>query len=965
MPMEPKTKQELVDDIKNSSVKNRWTENPESRGILYLQRIAKSLKIPTEHDSSIPRTGRLRSASVGSSKASGLLDTIKSIHKDPAEINREREKAVIIGTRPDNSNRIAQRKYDRAAQNLDAAIWKNPPKPHELPPIEVLPAPAPFVPKGVLDKTMKLPLHTKTTDNTRGFHWEQLYRKGIAEGGLSVASRPYDPYLGQTIAPISPEEIRAEEMNRYLNPFTNEKLINQENDIEDRILEAGEMPGAVQSADPYMAELSKNPAQMHKELLGPQEEAQLASIREESNKDLYDKLLPELKRKYMVPGMKRSGHLNKEIGDLIERHTKGREHAINQAMTQNRLGTLGVSQKHAALQGQGAQLSAANALNDITGARNTAEALNKAQIQNLGTREKYIGKEEGTGIKKREIKQRQFNEDRLRHEEAVAHPQHQLGVASAIINGLNPTQYINQSKYDALINPKTGENANSKLGNALAGAAGQILKAKTGGLIKKRCNKADGGQIMKDAVNNAVIDRDDPLTALRRLMNRQRLMDQSQTNTTKRRYRDGGQVNPIKAGAAQARELLGEKDLRAHIESQKTPYEKPMMASLIDGFMRGYASDGGKTGFSGPARAWTEGATIRDTTNKQNREQKSKAFYDTYNLDKDVKKEEAALRKEAFEERKLAAEIALRNATLGQTNEFRNATLAHQRDVLAQKGLGKPQKLSRADNDIISSSTKTLTAAPDLLDDLARLKELSKKLKTGTWRGKIAGEDPYYLAKAGVGEMADINEYIKLSNGLATKAGAVFGARAGAAIVKLFREEKPNIEMDQAAIQNIITKMEEQTKRAVDRGYYIQDSFEEGILPSKAVVDFDKKLKVERDVQEKLKAAEKEKYNLGAKKLAPATPSKEEILPSYQHDLSAPKETLPASSARPTQSYLGSDQSAASMRPALAPAPEQTNENQNDWDTPAAGTNVAPDRQAQIASLLSDKEQLEKLKAGL
>ena len=664
--------------------------------------------------------------SLGSKPKGSLLETINSIRSNPEEVYRERTRAVTFGKNSEGMSSRDRIKFDRDRQKIDTGMWNKPSKPYPEIPTEELPnsKPEKGKRKGYIDKDMKIPGAVDATQTMHGPLWGQQMGKGIAEATIDLMSQPYQPYTKPSVAELSDGEQKARQMALYNSPFANEKLQNEENDIEDRIIDAGEMPGAADAASPYMKAFDQNPADMFEELLGPQERAQLKSIREESDSNLYDKLLPELRRKYLVPGMKRSGHLNRETGDIIEKYSKGRDHAINQAMTQNRLGALGVAQKHVSLQGSAAQQAAENSKSDVQRKMKTTDMLSLAKTQRYDTRQNFIKDEERRGMIDRDLYQRKMNEDQARYIEAREHPTKQLAFGATINRGLDVKPFVQQSVVRDLRQNPNAVNPNlfQNVGGGLRSLASDRMPKKKGGIIKSRCKKADGGQIMQEAVKNAVIDKDDPLTALRRLMNRQRMMDVSESNIGRRRYRDGGSVNPIQAGASQARQLLGEKDLRAHIASQKTPYEKPTGTSMIDAFMRGFESR--ETG----GGAYTRSADIRDKTGKDNRAQQDKAFRDTYALDQNVKKEEAALRKEAREEKKMLADVAYRNAHLAQTGAYQAAKL--------KKG---EKALSDVKKDALKLELKEkLDKAIYKRDTALNLNAATKGIDTGRWVGGAA-----------------------------------------------------------------------------------------------------------------------------------------------------------------------------------------------------------------------------------
>jgi hypothetical protein len=410
-------------------------------------------------------------------------------------------------------------------------------------------------------------------------------------------------------------------------------------------------------------------------------------------------------------------------------------------------------------------------------------------------------------------------------------------VQQSTINAANQHPYVNSP------------NTMSTIGAGLIGSAANQVPFGTryakGGSVKNRKKKAGGGSIMGEAVQNAVIDREDPLKALHKLMNRQRLAEM-QNKSMRRRLRVGGPVSPIQQGANQANEYLGEKNLRSHYEGLKKPPERSLVGSLINDFMTGAAA--ANEGVARPralglgARAYTKVADKNALERQKANELKTRAFENIYKLDKDREKLDFDLRREARDDKRL------------QLDETRTAA-----DVARMGRERTPGKLQKGDQDILVSASKFALVAPDILKTIGRLKELSGRLKTGRFSAvKLGMDSPWSQDMLGNGKKEDFELFDALAKTLANYDMSIMqGTKGGAQLLRLLREQKVNSHMDPAAIMNVLNTIEEKTIRSLEQADQITMNYQEGIAPSVTVMKFRKQEEAEEAAEEAKKAKEK------------------------------------------------------------------------------------------------------------
>lgn len=708
-------------------------------------------------------------------------------------------------------------------------------------------------------------------------------QRAVIQTAANEYSKPHEPYPYQQLADISPATTEAYARANEYSPFTHKPTLEENAAIEEEIKGLKQHPQAYERAKNYLEGMTQNPGAHHKELMGPEEDAYLKSFGEQMDKDFYENIVPNAIHKYRVPGMKGRGHDTHVLKDISEKYAIDKAHKLNEIRFGNKMKGYDISQKHAGQLGQAATTAGALTQADIARGQSLTDMSHNFNKEKRAERTGHLGTLERQGEALKGHNQQKLDLTKAAFDEARGHGKKNLEWFSNMVNhNLAPTDSNRTFYKDMRPNPgwQTANQA-QKFGNAAASLGAYFMprnqnmgqvpqyeqQAKKGGLIKPLKKYADGGSVMGQAVQDAVIDKESPLHELRRLMNRQRL-EQYQKKSVQRRFRQGGAVGPIQKGAQEAQEFMADKELRGHYQSQKHTPEGFSGSGAIKAFMKGYGSLD-DTASSKAARGFVSQMDEIDLERKNNEAQKTSAFEKLYNLDKEKKKELADLRKEERDLKKLGLEERYTNAQINK--------LGRETDV-------KKPKLDRSEQEILSAANKTIQMAPDIEDDLNRLEEISDLIDTGGYFATHGVDSPWAQSMLGGGKQALYDEFDKLSNSLASKAAAMQpGSRGGQALVKLFREEKPNKAMTREAIKKVISKMRDQTQRSVAQAYHINEAVESGASPRMAITEFQKEQKIEKEKKialEKIKKDEEEfkKNSMGVNE-QPHTGEKESLAP--------------------------------------------------------------------------------------
>lgn len=412
-------------------------------------------------------------------------------------------------------------------------------------------------------------------------HGPKFYQK-LLRGTYKQAAKAYggDPFVYQGSAFVNPSELETIARGRVqeISPFSQqEEERNQA--LNDIILSYANDQTAQESIKPYLAELSKNPARHHKELMGDVESNMEDTITNRANRNFLEKVLPTIRSKYQTPGLLQHGHMGKDIGEAVEKHGRGVAEELSKAKLGMRNITLNASQRHAQQQGEAAGISQQAAIKDR---QNNLDAINALQIadkQRKAEKGAYVGNLERLGKQDTDLAQRHRNyEIELAHR-IHEHPKTQVEGLASVLKGVPQPYKATGITGKGPARPETTEGQLwTGAGNMLAGAGAYMMPrpAKKGG----RIHKAVGGQVdpMQDVIQNAVIDRRDPVTELRQMIQHARGVQALQG---RQQLKIGGSVDPIQAGATDANLYAGHSSMKNKLERLRRPQEGKSPAGFM------------------------------------------------------------------------------------------------------------------------------------------------------------------------------------------------------------------------------------------------------------------------------------------------------------------------------------------------------------------------------------------------
>lgn len=568
--------------------------------------------------------------------------------------------------------------------------------------------------------------------------------KVLAKAAFEEMFRPYVPNTDNPVAGLRPNQKRYRQFVEQGSPHS---LVAQSERARNRELLYAHLKDRTgsQIAKPYLDRLSQNPAQMHEELMGDTERKHLDSIRDESQQMFNEDILPGIRAKYQVPGLLQHGHMGRDIGRAAEKFGKGVSHTIAQTKGEFRNMTLAAAQKYAGQQGQAAEIHSHAAEKDNVNSQAAFNALHSMRQQENAEKNQYGAKLNAIGTEDWTREQDRINAADKRHNEARDYRRHNIGYASDIINKYQQIQPIAQP---ARV-PSTAGGVSQALASVLASGATNMMgwnqqpqqqqqpqQRKKGGRVKK----AYGGIVnpAETAIQNAVVQKSDPIYELRRLLNMPDPVQQ---------YAEGGQVNPIQAGAQEAQQYAGHAAMQKRLARLRQPVENPgMMGHLMEGM--GAMGDN-KSWLANVFRAGHAGYSSAKAQKQAGRANLDAADELEYKLQNDIDKQN-------MERRKLAIQEQVAKAKMGKYSlemaKLRGELGGGHRPTPKRLSTGKTQ--SKEDKEAIKKSYDVITAANVAKKAASEAnKALHNAGDTGALSGLIQDYVPggSYLTAAGEG----------------------------------------------------------------------------------------------------------------------------------------------------------------------------------------------------------------------
>jgi hypothetical protein len=408
----------------------------------------------------------------------------------------------------------------------------------------------------------------------------------IPQGGLIVDPSQLEKEARKRVKEASPFSKEAQERTKALNGILR-------NYAQDKT--------ATEATQPYLNRLSQNPAKMHNELMGNTERDFNKAILDQSTREFNEKILPGIHAKYQTPGLRQHGHMGKDIGEAAEKHGRGVSQKLAEAGIGMRQMTLGAANAYGTNQAHAAGISGKTAIQDRENNLNaTAEIEKLHRARNIEEREHVKDLERMGGVD-RETAQRLRDAENAQAKMIHEHPRTMINFIGHHIKG-QPEQRLKTETGIGPVRPHHTQGQTwSAASEALSDLGGRMFpqQRKKGGRIKR----ADGGPVtLQDAVQNAVIDRRDPISELRQMIYHAQGVNALQGRQP---LKIGGSVDPIKSGAEDAHMYAGHAAMKRKLERMRNPSFASSLASATNldektpgwlansmrAFHRGYASN--------------------------------------------------------------------------------------------------------------------------------------------------------------------------------------------------------------------------------------------------------------------------------------------------------------------------------------------------------------------------------------
>lgn len=419
-------------------------------------------------------------------------------------------------------------------------------------------------------------------------------------------SKPHVPAKPGLVEPVELER-QANFLMHELHPDTPEN-VDQYHALTNILGRHAQSNAVAESAEPYLNELSKNPALRHKELMGDVERDFNRNILDESTREFNEKILPGIRDKYQTPGLRMHGHQGKNAEEAARRHGEGVTSALAKAGIGMRGTTLNAANAHAGNLAHAAGINQKAAAEDRT--HNTEATKMLAEAQNKRTMNKAAWMTDARNVGQSQRLQLQKERDiaNAQQKDIENHGLNNAMIAAKLAQGLPADQSISGVERLQTPMPETTKgNLESNIGQTLGGMGGSMFNRKMNSGHKKggRIQKAVGGQVnpMQDVIQNAVIDKIDPVTELRRMLQHTQGIQGLQA---RQQLKIGGMVDPIKAGSEDARIYAGHDAMKNKLHRLRNP-DLGRERSMADDFFEGANIDkeamGGKSGVADVLRA--------------------------------------------------------------------------------------------------------------------------------------------------------------------------------------------------------------------------------------------------------------------------------------------------------------------------------------------------------------------------
>jgi len=413
--------------------------------------------------------------------------------------------------------------------------------------------------------------------------------------GVRELNKPYEPYMGQRLPDETPEQLTAQIRLHEIDPFQGETL-QEHNELKDRIKNISSNP-AMNATQPYLKR-DRSLLEAHRGLVGDEEDEMERIYRQRAMEHLEEDILPKIRDKYAIPGVRHHGHMARDEDRAIRNYSRELNNSLNDMRLKNKQITIPAALQHQGNQLKEAQLAQTAGISDAQHEMDATRALKALQESHYAHKDKFAASLSRLG----DVKQ-QKEAERLRLQEQEFNQrrgfdQSKLENFSNILAGHPVTSATTST---GTLPGKVWQSPYSTQGQMMASQGANFMPKespfKKGGRVKK----AIGGTLnpidpIQDAINWSVIDRESPMDELKRDVRRQRAMGMMNMMKNRRAYAIGGGVSPIEQGAAIAEGISYKKKLKRakekaleQAERDQVREEQPMATDALEVMSRAAA----------------------------------------------------------------------------------------------------------------------------------------------------------------------------------------------------------------------------------------------------------------------------------------------------------------------------------------------------------------------------------------
>jgi hypothetical protein len=586
-------------------------------------------------------------------------------------------------------------------------------------------------------------------------------QRHLTEENLHLLQKPYKQNPNARVANLDSRITDAERFLDKANPLSQEN-VDQNTAIANRLKSLADTPTDAKTLR-YERELEQNPLDQAHHYRNDFEEEVIEALKNRHREDLSQELNAlnsdprftqhGVRQVNAITEAKRTtkAQREREFKDrlaLLKYNAWDRAHGLaqsQQGVTIGKLNTLGVLSQEDARRRQ----LATQVLKDV----NTQDtdkfykhAGHKAKFGNAA----MAREQAALDVKNQDwIAKQEHDDKRLRR--AIENSNH-LPISASI------SHHIRESAAPIYSGPM------GMIGEALTSLGTQFLPQRSakGGRIKER--HAEGDSIGEQAMDNAVIDNTDPLSAYHRLVRHQLLSGLLQYKSAKKKaMKSGGSTSPIAAGVESAHNLLNKKHLEEAQRLQQPMGEEHFLTKVARSLAPALENAGGH--YAGAGRGIQAGLNQNDLREQTNAKRRAKGF--------DIEREHA---KELAAEQRYKEERDRLQKNADRAYNLQAKKLDQQYALLKERSVAKSNAPEKFNSERIKAEERFLDTLKDGLKikrEVARVRELQKKVGSGPIAGGLSSIAPnlgseYAASFLGAGNSEDQQDYKAASGNLST-----------------------------------------------------------------------------------------------------------------------------------------------------------------------------------------------------